>query len=1204
MFNNMLMGAAGESIKATSFPVDNSAMFNDDDSEYLIRTSSSASNQKTWTFSTWIKRANIGANGYIFDATGRLYLRFVDSSFKLEVGNASNTILLSTQVFRDPHAWLHIVWNQDSTQATASNRMRIYVNGTEITDFDTDNRSSQISQNSDQAVNNNVAHYIGKASDSSTYNDQYLAQTVLVDGQQLAPTSFGETDDNGIWRPIDLDDSGLFTVSSTAEAIVNSASGTNSGDLSTYTYSSVALGTASSTRAIYVFATGQGPASSNFDVNSMTVGGVSATRVADVTNSAEAQYVSELWRADVPSGTTGDIVVTWNSAMSQCGIIAWAVTGDHSLFDIQTTSDSTASFTLTSVPNGSVILAGRGGTGSRTHTWSSDVTENVDEVIADGVVQSGASSAKSTGGNFTVTCTPSTSDTRSRTVSIVLSPTQGAGINGFYLPFTTSTFLGADYSASGTQTTFNAASDWTGSTGSYTFTQGSIEADTGDKAVKSDQTFAGDFEFQWRYVAKANWVIGVYDTAEDGTFNDSNSSGGMASMTDSFYVQASSVSANNDIFYGNSVVVNATTIANGDTWKITRVSGTLKIFRNGSEVHEFSQTNSDTMRIVFAQGDTAADADSISWVDGTGSVGNNFFSINAPTQTSDSPTKNYAVLSPLNLQANIVLSEGNLKQASSSNSQGMSFSSFPVTTGQKVYIEATISGASGGMTGCVKSTSAVPQNPSSDFDALASGDARLLNVANGDVFSADGVTVASNYAPNDSVPVTHMIALDLVNDKIYWGDAGVGASGWSNGSGSFNQAFSSAVGVDLDANLDWFFAMRGYNATIEVNFGATAFTVDPPTGYSSGYSAAIENENRETALTIEDGSKYMQSTLYTGNGGSQSINQSGNSTFKPDLLWTKKRASGTGGHALFDIVRTTSSGQFVRADNTDEEKNEAGFASFDSDGFSWDGAGTEIDINANTSTFVAWQWLAGNSTGSSNSNGSITSTVSVNQTAGFSIVRWSGSGANATIGHGLGVAPSWLVVKALSASNSWRVYHAANTSAPETEFLELNAGTATTDEATIWNDTAPTSTVFSVGSDGGSNVSGTDNMIAYCWCEKPGFSKFGSYIGNGGSGNGPFLSMGFSPSWIMYKNTTQSAGWRMYDSTRDPHNVAEQGLTANTANAEKGDQSAVQGDFLSNGWKVRNPGNTADGGNVDGNVYVYMAFAENPFAGTTPTTAR
>ena len=140
----------------------------------------------------------------------------------------------------------------------------------------------------------------------------------------------------------------------------------------------------------------------------------------------------------------------------------------------------------------------------------------------------------------------------------------------------------------------------------------------------------------------------------------------------------------------------------------------------------------------------------------------------------------------------------------------MTFSSFPVTTGQKVYIEATSSGATSCMTGCVKAISATTRNPLSDFDGLETADGgagRLLHIGLGDVFNSDGNTSATNYAPDDAVPVTHMIALDLVNDKIYWGDAGVGASGWSNGSGSYNQAFSSAVGVDLTANLDWFFCV-------------------------------------------------------------------------------------------------------------------------------------------------------------------------------------------------------------------------------------------------------------------------------------------------------------------------------------------------------------------------------------------------------------
>jgi hypothetical protein len=576
---------------------------------------------------------------------------------------------------------------------------------------------------------------------------------------------------------------------------------------------------------------------------------------------------------------------------------------------------------------------------------------------------------------------------------------------------------------------------------------------------------------------------------------------------------------------------------------------------------------------------------------------NDFTNTNSVTQTSDSPTKNYAVLSPLTHQTNGSLSKGNTTTTTASADQGLSFSTFPVTTGQKVYIEALCSGATSCMTGCVKATSAVAQNPLSDFDALETADGgagRLLHVGLGDVFNSDGNLSATNYAPNDSVPVRHMIALDLVNDKIYWGDAGVGASGWSNGSGSFNQTFDNAVGVDLTANLDWFFAFRPFQGTIEVNFGATAFTVSPPTGYSSGYSAAIENENRATALTIEDGSAYFQSTTYTGNGGSQSINQSGNSIFKPDLLWTKSR-SGTGGHALFDIVRTTSSGQFLRADSTNAEANEAGFASFDSDGFSWDGAGTEIDVNGNTTTFVGWQWLADNTTGSSNSDGSITSTVSVNQTAGFSIVSYTGTGSNATVGHGLGAVPTWIVVKGRSASGKeWVNYHHKM---GNNKVMWWNRDTAE-DTSSNFQSTDPTSTVFSIGTGGDVNTSSV-TYIAYCWCEKPGFSKFDSFEGNGNA-DGPFIETGFKPAWFLARPKGTASDWSIFDNGRSPENVMNASLATNSTAGDYTHSSAKM-DFIANGIKIRG---TFAPFNSSSQTIIYMAFAENPFAGTTPTTAR
>ena len=573
---------------------------------------------------------------------------------------------------------------------------------------------------------------------------------------------------------------------------------------------------------------------------------------------------------------------------------------------------------------------------------------------------------------------------------------------------------------------------------------------------------------------------------------------------------------------------------------------------------------------------------------------NDLTNTNSATQTSDSPTKNYAVLSHLTHQTNGSLSKGNT-QTTASSDQGLSFSTFPVTTGQKVYIEALCSGATTTMTGCVKATSAVVGNPASDFDALESADGgagRLLHVATGDVFNSDGNTSASNYAPNDSVPVRHMIALDLVNDKIYWGDAGVGASGWSNGSGSFNQAFGSAVGVDLTANLDWFFAFRPFTGTIEVNFGATAFTVDPPTGYSSGYSAAIENENRETALTIEDGTAYFQSTLYTGNASSKEVNQSGNSTFQPDFVWIKDRSS-SAHHAMLDAVRGGNKG--VRSSLNFVEYTESNL-SFDADGFSMTSAGSAATINTSSNNYVAWQWNGGGST-VSNGDGSLASNVRANQTAGFSIVSYTGnggSGGSQTVGHGLGAKPNMILIKNLSTTDNWVVYH---------DDIGFNAGTLnstaariTTGASVYWNDTAHTSTIFNVNTHAGVNGDG-NSMIAYCFTSIPGFSKFGGYVGNNNA-NGTFIPLGFKPAWVMVKTIATTGAWGIYDNLREPNNAVIKRLFANDGAAE--DSDGEQMDFLSNGFKLRKSG----GHNNSGATYLYMAFAEHPFAGTTPVTAR
>ena len=1205
--NNLLLGSSGAA-GAGGFAVDNSIMFNNDDSEYLTRTPSEAGSQRTWTFSFWYKFGSL---------TGRQMFFSQDEAYIDINENSSTSALINIYIvgtsspgwywetvaqFRDPHAWSHVCIAFDSRVA-AGRSLRVYINGDELTSF---TKHSTGAVNNQHDIGGTSAMFIG-AGNSATpagFYDGYLAQYAYVNGAQLPPTNFGETDDNGVWRPIELTDT--LTASTTAEAISNVTSGKTGTGATTYTFSSVSLGTATPNRAVYIFVSAQDPEGDNMSVSSITVGGKDGKVFSIVDSGAEAHYGSELWKADIPTGTSADIVVTWDQPTSQCGIIVWSVTGDHFLYDLKKdVTNSTSSVSFTGVPDNSVILAGKAGTGGRRSTWSSAVDENVDENIdSSGVYHTGASKAHSTGGSFTVTCTPDDTDTRPRMIAIVLSPYQGMGTGGFYLPFTNSAGLGQDDSGSTAETKVQE----------NTYSAGS-------EVNKSDMDIAG-------FTAGAK-LTAVADAALP-TVKIRASSTGFSSVT----VRIETDSGTGQAPSGTLVDSNA------EVTGITSSGAGLKTadFPNGGPV----LVAGTTYWIVLAQTgnwgwqhDVSGSGGALGIRDGSGyqagrglgheayQLGNIFTPVNSPTQSGDSPTKNYAVLSPLSLQANIALSEGNLKQVSSSNSQGLSLSSFPVKTGQKVYIEATLTNT-GGETGCLKATATTAGNPSKTFDNLDSGDARLLNVNNGDVFTHDGAALVSNYAPNQTNPTTHMIALDLVNDKIYWGDASVGSSGWSNGSGSYNQAFSSAVGVDLDANLDWFFAFKGYNATIAVNFGQTAFTVSPPTGYSSGYSAAIEYE--ASAPAIEDGTAFFQPTLYEGNGGSQSITQDGtsgenfakNSTFKPDLLWTKKVGTGTGGNALFDVVRTNASGQFLRSDNDDEEKNEAGFASFDVKGFSWDGAGTEVDINSSSKDYVAWQWLTDNTAGgSSNSDGTITggTTISVNTTSGFSIVKWTGDNVDgATIGHGLGKPPAMMIYRKI-ASAQWMVQHAgctggvANGSSTKQLMLEATDGEGgpfSGGHIDFENsgDGSSTVTLQKASTFNNCNASSAP-YISYMFAEIPGFSKFGSFEGNGASGSGgdgPFIELGFRPALFMWKNIDSSTNghWVVMDTSRNRYNVADGTLWWNRSNAEDTGEAKI--DFLSNG--VKNRGGTSARYNADGQTFIYAAWAENPFAGTSPLTAR
>jgi len=340
--------------------------------------------------------------------------------------------------------------------------------------------------------------------------------------------------------------------------------------------------------------------------------------------------------------------------------------------------------------------------------------------------------------------------------------------------------------------------------------------------------------------------------------------------------------------------------------------------------------------------------------------------------------------------------------------------------------------------------------------------------------------------------------------------------------------------------------------------------------------------------TINKSTDYFNTKLISGNGGTQSLTGVG---FKPDFTWIKSR-SRVDPHSITDIVRGVasqldSSGTGVPTTHSDA------ITSFNSDGFS---LGSQADVNRSGTTFASWNWLAGGSQGSSNTDGSINTTyTSVNTTAGFSISQYTGTGSAATVGHGLSAVPNVIIIKRLDQASNWCVYHTGLGGADHNVFLNTTSSIQT--DTAIWNNTLPTTSVFSLGANADANGSGAGH-IAYCFAEKTGYSKFGSYTGNGNA-DGTFVYTGFKPAWLMVKRTDTADTWIMYDSKRIGYNPNNYILEANTTAAE---YSSDRFDLLSNGFKPRYDWTPI---NASGGTYIYMAFGQSIVGSNNiPATAR
>jgi hypothetical protein len=324
-------------------------------------------------------------------------------------------------------------------------------------------------------------------------------------------------------------------------------------------------------------------------------------------------------------------------------------------------------------------------------------------------------------------------------------------------------------------------------------------------------------------------------------------------------------------------------------------------------------------------------------------------------------------------------------------------------------------------------------------------------------------------------------------------------------------------------------------------------------------------------------SDYFNVVTYTGTGSSQTISVG----FQPDFVWIKSRSNAQD-HKLTDAVRGVT--KSLESNTTDAEATDTnGITAFTSTGFT---VGSDSTYNTNAYTYVAWCWKA-NGAGSSNTSGTITSTVSANTSAGFSVVTYTGNGTSgATVGHGLGVAPSVIFLKQRDSAVSWRTYHI---SVGNIGGLVLNSDTGTVTDSSYWNNTTPSSTVFTIGNNAFVNTNG-GTYVAYCWSEINSYSKFSNYTGNG-SNDGTFVYTGFRPKFVLIKSTANTSNWYIWDTSRNTFNVMNFSLYPNGSNAEV-TASDLSLDCLSNGFKIR--GNST-GINTSSQVYTYMAFAENPF---------
>ena len=1047
------------------------------------RTPASASNRTTWTWSAWVKRGELtrSTTGGVIGIFGGGNLGAGVASFQVYFNSAfdiyiqdgvmnvtNHLIYQTTSIYRDPSAWYHIIIAMDTTQATAANRTKVYVNGVQAPGA----FSVTPAQNQLLSINNNVPQYIGGApvnpqayGNVLSYFDGYLAELNFIDGQQLTPSSFGETNAiTGVWQPKRY--AGTY--------------GTNGYYLPFLTDTAT-----TSVSASYLIVGGGG--GGNGAVNDYTV--AAGGGGGGVLTGTGSLSLGQSYSVTVGLGGAGMTYL-------QAGSVG---NGGSSVFN-----------GLTAVGGGGgasfMTLAGNGGSGG------------------------GGGADFPTGG----------------------TGTSGQGNNGG----TATNFAGKGAGGGG-------GAGGVGSNAS-TNTGGNGGVGVASSITGSSVTYGGGGGGAGASVGGTGGAGGggngaVYNG--DGGVGTPNRGGGGGGAARNNAVGQQTGGAG-----GSGVVI----ISYAGTQKF---SGGTVTSSGGNTIHTFTSSGAlSSLGIDFSGNNNHWTSNNISLT-----AGATYDSlIDVPTLYDDTNTGrgNYCTLNPLYKGSSVTPTEGNLKfgMVSGNFHEGITGTIFP--TSGKWYAEFRWNAVTAATTAtAVCRNNAAMNTVTCAFQNTVDTNSPTYRsyVVNGNKdTNTTSAAYGSTYTANDTIGV----ALDLDNGKVWFSKNGAWQASGDPAAGT-NAAFTDITGSD-----GWTFGVSGYGSggdNCHANFGQRPFTYTPPTGFK-----ALNTQNLPTA-PINKGNLFFDATTYTGTGAARSIQNAG--TFSPDLVWCKSRSNAFG-HSLYDTLRGAT--KYISTDATTAEITDAvTVTSFNSDGFS---VGSSTGINSNGATYVAWQWDAGDTT-VTNTSGSISAQVRANPTAGFSVVTYTGTGANATVGHGLGVAPRMIIVKSRSlAGQNWHTYHAAiDATSPANFIVVLNGTVAKTTSAASWNNTAPTSSVFSVGTDTSVNNS-TSTYVAYCFSEVAGYSKFGNYTGNG-STDGPFVFTGFRPKFVLIKRTDSTGNWFIWDTSRNTFNAVNNQIYPDGSSAE-----AVQDglDFLSNGFKIRFSSTFADR-NASGGTYIYMAFAENPF---------